>query len=172
MKLGVGLMCAAVAMWLGGCAETSVNSVTPGSLAGLRSGSVYVPVFDAKPTLASAATGEFVAELSARGHVLVVRGDSIAHDTNPDMTSGSMLQNVDAGMAAGRQTGANLLIVGEIDTHRGANGGVTAVAVLQLITLADGGTVTRLRQEYSAANEREAAVGVAKQAAQVLAAGF
>lgn len=167
----LALILAMAAMWLGGCAEQTVNSVTPGAFSGMRSGSVYVPVFDAKPDVASAATTEFITDLGAKTRVLVVRGNSIAHDSNPDITSGSMLADVNSGIEAGRATGASMMIAGEIQTHRSA-GGYTSVAILQIVTLADGATVSRLRQEYTAADERQAALGVAKQAASVLAAGF
>lgn len=165
------LVFAMAAMWLGGCAEQTVSTVTPGAFSGIRSGSVYVPVFDAKPEVASAATTEFIADLGAKTRVLVVRGNSIAHDSNPEITTGSMLADVNAGIEAGRATGASLMIAGEIQTHR-ATGGYTSVAILQIITLADGATVSRLKQEYTAADERQAALGVAKQAASVMAAGF
>ncbi len=158
-------------MWLAGCAEPTASSIAPGSLGGMRSGSIYVPAFDAKPSLVSVTTGEFVAELSSRARVLVVRGNSIAHDSNPDVTSGSMLQNIEAGVQTARQAGANLLVTGEINVHGSAQG-VTAEAILQVITLADGSTISRLRQVCTAPTEREAAVGAARQAAQVLAAGF
>lgn len=158
-------------IWLGGCAEQTVSSISPGAFSGMRSGSVYVPVFDAPPQVASAATTEFIADLAAKTQVVIVRGNSIAHDSNPDITSGSMLQNVTGGVEAGRTAGASLMVVGEIQTRR-APGGYAGVAILQIITLADGATVSRLRQEYTAADERQAALGVAKQAASVLAAGF
>ncbi|CAN5704443.1 hypothetical protein BH09VER1_BH09VER1_43520 [soil metagenome] len=165
------LVVATAALWLSSCAEQTVNTIAPGSFSGMNSGSVYVPVFDAKPSVASAATTEFITDLAASTRATIVRGDSIAHDSNPDLTSGSMLQDVNAGIETARQRGASLMVSGEIETHR-ASGGYSAVAIFQIITLADGATVSRLRQEYTAADERQAALGVARQAALVMAAAF
>ncbi len=186
MKLG-GLVCAAAALAFAGCAETTVQTIAPGTLVGRHTLGVYVPRFIANPRWSSELTGVFIDDLMAKSKATVVRGDTVSLDLPDAAGSSSGLPESEkafggvstptvpmgqAGIYAARKQGAGLMVAGDVTTNTASAGSFVAVATMQIVRLSDGVTVARLRKEVTGSDEKQAAIEAVKQTAAAMAAGY
>lgn len=189
MKMKLGLFaCGVVAMFLAGCADTTVPTIAPGTLTGRHSLGVYVPRFIANPRWSSELTEVFITDLMAQSKAVVIRGDTVSQDSLEAPKGGDSglpesekafggvsaptLSMGQAGIYAARRQGAGLMVAGDVTTNPASGSGFVAVATMQIVRLSDGTTVARLRKSVTGPDEKQAAIDAVKQAAAAMAAGY
>ena len=152
---------------LAGCANPSITSIDKAAVAG--SSPIYVARFEGKPEFVESATDMFIATLRQRTSRRVIQGDVLREEPTDIAGEGNIAPR-GAGLSAARASGAGLLVLGKVTSHKTdlmLNGFVTA----RLIDVRTGGvvgTIHRPSGQLIANSEHQCVMAAAKRAAQAL----
>jgi len=150
-----------------GCANPSITSIDRAAVAG--SSPVYVARFEGKPEFVESATDMFIATLRQRTSRRIIQGDVLREEPTDIAGEGNIAPR-GAGLSAARASGAGLLVLGKVTSHKTdlmLNGFVTA----RLIDVQTGGvvgTIHRPSGQLIANSEHQCVMAAAKRTAQAL----
>ncbi len=150
-----------------GCANPSITSIDRAAVAG--SSPVYVARFEGKPEFVESATDMFIATLRQRTSRRIIQGDVLREEPTDIAGEGNIAPR-GAGLSAARASGAGLLVLGKVTSHKTdlmLNGFVTA----RLIDVQTGGVVGTIHRPSGlliANSEHQCVMAAAKRAAQAL----
>ena len=150
-----------------GCANPSITSIDRAAVAG--SSPIYVARFEGKPEFVESATDMFIATLRQRTSRRIIQGDVLREEPTDIAGEGNIAPR-GAGLSAARASGAGLLVLGKVTSHKTdlmLNGFVTA----RLIDARTGGIVGTIHRPSGlliANSEHQCVMAAAKRAAQAL----
>ncbi len=127
----IALICFGVA----GCANPSVVRVDKQSVAATHISRAYVPRFEGDPNYVEESTDLFVAELEGQTSVQIEQG-SVLRTESTDVLAGGNLAPTDIAIAAAKQAGAQVVIMGKVTSYQsGATlNGFSTVRVIDVTT--------------------------------------
>jgi hypothetical protein len=152
---------------LSGCANPSITSIDKAAVAG--NSPIYVARFEGKPEFVESATDMFIATLRQRTSRRIIQGDALREEPTDIAGEGNIAPR-GAGLSAARASGAGLLVLGKVTSHKTdlmLNGFVTA----RLIDVRTGGVVGTVHRPSGlllANSEHQCMMAAAKRAAQAL----
>ena len=150
-----------------GCANPSIASIDKAAVAG--NSPIYVARFEGKPEFVESATDMFIATLRQRTSRRVIQGDVLREEPTDIAGEGNIAPR-GAGLSAARASGAGLLVLGKVTSHKTdlmLNGFVTA----RLVDVRTGGIVGTIHRPSGllmANSEHQCVMSAAKRAAQAL----
>ena len=118
-----------------GCANPSVVRVDKQSMTAAHISRAYVPRFEGDPNYVEESTDLFVAELEGQTSVQIEQG-SVLRTESTDVLAGGNLAPTDIAIAAAKQAGAQIVIMGKVTSYQsGATlNGFSTVRVIDVAT--------------------------------------
>jgi hypothetical protein len=152
---------------LSGCANPSITSIDKAAVSG--NSPIYVPRFEGKPEFVESATDMFIATLRQRTSRRVIQGDALREEPTDVAGEGNIAPR-GAGLSAARASGAGLLVLGKVTSHK-TDLMLNGFATVRLIDVRTGGIVGTIHRPSGllvANSEHQCVMAAAKRAAQTL----
>ena len=135
MMRGLLFIALVAIVMVAGCANPSVVRVDKSNVAAAHIARAYVPRFEGDPNFVEESTDLFVAELEGQTSVDIEQG-SVLRIESTDVLAGGNLAPTDLAIAAAKQAGAQVVIMGKVTSYQsGASlNGFSTVRVIDVAT--------------------------------------
>lgn len=109
--------CVLMGFVVAGCSNPSVVRIKESEVQKLSVSKIYVPRFEGNPAFVEESTDIFIANLEPQIEPKIIQG-SVIRNESTDVIAGGNLAPTDLALASAKKSGAQLLIMGKVTSHK------------------------------------------------------
>ena len=121
------------------CANPSIVSVKPVEMGSQEITKIYVPRFEGNPNFVEESTDFFISTLEPNISAKIIQGSVLRTETT-DVIAGGNLAPTEVALAKARESGAQLLIMGKVTSHK-TGGSLNGFSTVRVVNVATGQVV-------------------------------